>query len=321
MESLEQEWAELCSRCPEATPFQSPAWLIPWWKHFGNGNLWLLTFRNNGKLLGLAPFFVNSKQVLLLGAGVSDYLDILLDPLARQEFISSLTQHLVCHRSRWSGCQFSQIRSGSPLLEIHAPDGCNTQLLQQEEPCPALTFSSDSMHLRDHLPPGIFKKVEYYRRRLDKAGPWSVVIANEETFPELFDALIVNHQARRAARGQTGIFSDPQTCSFHRKAAGRLLAFGRLRLYGLVLRGKIAASLYAFSEQKTTFYYGSGFDPELSSLELGTILISAAIQQALREGNQVFDFLRGNEPYKYRWGAKDEVTFVVGITKSTPNDD
>src|SRR3954467_7238622 len=33
------QWWALWDRCPSATPFQSPAWLLPWWRAFQPGGL------------------------------------------------------------------------------------------------------------------------------------------------------------------------------------------------------------------------------------------------------------------------------------------
>jgi CelD/BcsL family acetyltransferase involved in cellulose biosynthesis len=35
-------------------------------------------------------------------------------------------------------------------------------------------------------------------------------------------------------------------------------------------------------------------------------MVHAYISRALAEGVRQFDFLRGDEPYKYEWGAHDE---------------
>ena len=35
-------------------------------------------------------------------------------------------------------------------------------------------------------------------------------------------------------------------------------------------------------------------------------MVHALIERALAAGNRRIDFLRGNEPYKYEWGAVDE---------------
>lgn len=35
LEQLAPEWMSLWETDPQATPFQNPAWLIPWWHSFG----------------------------------------------------------------------------------------------------------------------------------------------------------------------------------------------------------------------------------------------------------------------------------------------
>lgn len=47
LEFLRAEWSALLLRCPAATPFQSPEWLIPWWRRFGSGRLLVLVLRRS----------------------------------------------------------------------------------------------------------------------------------------------------------------------------------------------------------------------------------------------------------------------------------
>src|ERR1051326_4402630 len=56
--ALESEWYMLWAECPHATPFQSPEWLIPWWNHLGQGELWILAVRRDNRLVGLAPLLI-----------------------------------------------------------------------------------------------------------------------------------------------------------------------------------------------------------------------------------------------------------------------
>jgi CelD/BcsL family acetyltransferase involved in cellulose biosynthesis len=68
-------------------------------------------------------------------------------------------------------------------------------------------------------------------------------------------------------------------------------------------RGTIGAALYCFACRGRGYYYAGGFNPELSRLSPGTVLTGYAIEDALLAGATTFDFLRGDEPYKYAWGA------------------
>src|SRR4051794_29373006 len=86
LEALRKDWSELWERCPAAGPFQSAEWQTAWRRRLGRGRLWVLAVRQGGRLCGLAPFCIGPyyglplRAVQLLGTGVSDSLDLLLEP-------------------------------------------------------------------------------------------------------------------------------------------------------------------------------------------------------------------------------------------------
>ena len=77
--SLEEEWDELYESSPQATPFQSWAWLYSWWEFYGEGyGLRLITVRDEGgRLVGLLPLMVKRGRLLLLGG---DLMNPLMTP-------------------------------------------------------------------------------------------------------------------------------------------------------------------------------------------------------------------------------------------------
>lgn len=70
----------------------------------------------------------------------------------------------------------------------------------------------------------------------------------------------------------------------------------------------MAGVYYGFIWRRRASYYLSGFDPAFRQYGIGNQLVAHAIEEAASEAD-VFDFLRGQEPYKYRWGAEDQPTF------------
>jgi len=78
-------------------------------------------------------------------------------------------------------------------------------------------------------------------------------------------------------------------------------------MYATRCNDRIVAVFYGFALHDTVYYYLSGYDPDLEKLSIGTILVAHAVEQAVRDGAQTFDFLRGAEEYKYTWGATDRM--------------
>jgi len=68
---------------------------------------------------------------------------------------------------------------------------------------------------------------------------------------------------------------------------------------------RIAAGIH-FETDEGYLYYNAGVDPHAFDLSPGILLVYSLIARALAAGVSRLDFLRGNESYKYAWGAVDE---------------
>lgn len=314
MEALGPEWEQLWRRCPEATPFQSAAWLIPWWKHLGQGELSVLTFRCEGRLSGLAPFCIqqgatsDQRRVVLLGTGMSDYLDMLVDPRHKQACLEATVKFLQEHQERWDQCDFQELRPGSNLLADAFGQHWDVQT-ERQSICPVLSFAAQADRFSQVIPASLHKKLQQYRRRSGRLSGARIEPATAENLPELLEALLGLHAARWNARGQPGVLAQEPVQQFLREAAGGLLQLGLLRLYGWRVESRLQAVLYGLTHAGRALFYLSGFAPELREFSPGTLLIGHSVERAFQERCREFDFLRGNEPYKYRWGAKDQWTF------------
>ena len=102
------------------------------------------------------------------------------------------------------------------------------------------------------------------------------------------------------------MLADPRVLALHRDAAPGLLAAGALRLQVLRLGGVPAAAHYALlGGGGRVLLYLSGFDAARARESPGAILLGELIAWALAEGWRELHFLRGDEDYKYAWGATD----------------
>ncbi len=57
--------------------------------------------------------------------------------------------------------------------------------------------------------------------------------------------------------------------------------------------------------------YNSSYDPELAEASPGVALLGAVIEAAIDEGCRRFDFLKGDETYKFRMGATERPLYTV----------
>jgi CelD/BcsL family acetyltransferase involved in cellulose biosynthesis len=63
--------------------------------------------------------------------------------------------------------------------------------------------------------------------------------------------------------------------------------------------------------------YNAGVDPDAKDLSPGVVMVAGYIANAIATGRRRLDFLRGDEPYKYVWGAVDEPIERILVSRSS----
>lgn len=317
LESLRREWEALWLQAPEATPFQSPAWLIPWWRHIGEGELLTLALREHGELVGLLPLYVHAapdgrRRLFPLGIGTTDYLDAIIRSGHEAAVMAEAFRQLAALADRFEIAEWPQLRPGSPLLKT-APAGWSSHT-EPDTPCPATALPASLEALGSVVSRKTLRDLRTVRKRAAEAGAMHWQDADAESLGPIFDALLRLHAARWQTRQEPGVLDSPAVQAAHRAALPELLRAGALRLQALHLNGEIVAVLYALIDPpqrpaRRVYLYISGFDPALDRLSPGMLLVGHALEQAAAEGFATLDFLRGQEPYKYFWGAGDAPSF------------
>jgi CelD/BcsL family acetyltransferase involved in cellulose biosynthesis len=92
---------------------------------------------------------------------------------------------------------------------------------------------------------------------------------------------------------------------------------GCLQLSFLEIGGQKAAGYLSFDYLNRIWVYNSGLDIRFSEYSPGWVLLAHLLQWANENGKSEFDFMRGDEDYKYRFGATDRTIVRVRLTKPT----
>ena len=306
--ALAPEWWDLWRRAPSATPFLSPAWLIPWWRHFHPGELFVVTIRHGQRLVGLAPFYIENgslgRRILPVGISLSDYLDVLLEPAFAERAGQVLVDYVDSERGRWDGWDLEELPPGAAALSLPLPPECEESVATQST-CPVLEFQAGARSIWDFVPARKRRDTNLARNRAAKRGEVAIEQADEARAPAILESLFDLHRTRWQGRGEAGGVAHDAAQNFHRFALPGLMKAGFPRLYLLRIDGVPAAAHYGFVHRGNAYSYLTGFDPDFAFESPGVILLAHAIEQALAEGARVFHFLRGPEAYKYEWGATD----------------
>lgn len=325
LSAIAPRWAALCDRATGCSPFARPEWLLPWRSVFGGDRpLRVLAIERHGRLAALLPcaevVSAAGPALTLMGGAISDHHD---GPLDRELDDAGQVRAGVARAladGDWTAVTFDRLRCDGWLRELAraAPLGpARGQEAPDDPPCPTLVAAPEARTLRDVLPEGFAYRLGRARRKAERAGEltlWRAASVDEAL--SLFEALSAFHAARWRPRGEPGVLGHPEIQRFHRQAIPGLQRAGVLRMFGLTWAGSLAAVVYALSAHGRLSFYLSGFDPAREGASPGALAVAGAIEHELSAGVRVFDFLRGREPYKYRFGARDAACFTVRLERT-----
>ena len=304
--ALREEWRSLWHRVPDATPFQSPEWLLPWWRQFGTRAPRIAVVRDADGLAGVLPLYIldrpDGRTLLPIGAGITDYQDALLSPRLPRDAASVLLRAVLREAASdgVTACELIDLPPGAALRDA-ARDAGWRATWRGADPCPVLALPERVDALRTRVPPATCRKLRMNRHRAERIGGSTTERATVDTAPALLDALFRLHEARWEGQG---VLADPRVRAFHREAAPLLLENGALRLQVLRFGDRIVAAYYALlaGARRILFYLG-GYDTDFAQQSPGNLLLGAMIEDAIREGRAEVHFLRGGERYKFAWGG------------------
>lgn len=303
-------WEALFARVPAAAPFAAPAWLVPWWQTFEPGRLAAIAVWHRDTLVALAPTYIedgaSQRRLLPLGIGISDHMDVLLDSAHAAEAGATLASAIGDMRRHWDCWSAEEAMPEAAVLALPEPDGCASTLADQSA-SPVLTLPGPEGTLDDAIPAGKRRKWRMAQHRVARRD-WRLAAATADTLADDLGHLFRLHGARWQSRGEAGVLADARVRAFHEVAAPGLLAAGLLRVSTLRIDGTVAGAYYGFARAGAAYAYLGGFDPAFAFESPGTLLVGAAIDAAWRDGATQFHFLRGQEGYKYEWGARDRWT-------------
>jgi CelD/BcsL family acetyltransferase involved in cellulose biosynthesis len=164
---------------------------------------------------------------------------------------------------------------------------------------------------------GLSKKNRHeLRRKLRRLGTvegvsWYALASAEEVEGAMNDFLALLRLSKEAKYR----FLTPEREAFFRSIARELGAMGLVRLFFMEIGGERVASALCFDYGSSRLLYNSGYNPQYGYYSVGLLLKAFAIKSAIEEGRAYFDFLRGNESYKYDLGGKDRPLYTMVVQK------
>ncbi len=329
--AIAEEWRELLSMSTSNVPFLTPEYLLAWWSHLGggewlNGDLQVMIARGEeDHLVGIAPMFSTTKsngEVALMFLGsheISDFLDFIARPEDLSNFLQTFFEYLNSAAAPiWDCLDLYNILDDSPSLEIltalSRKAGWDYEVAQLQ-PAPYIKLPESW----DEYLMGLKKKQRHeLRRKLRKANnhivpiEWQLVhdeAGLESELTNLFTLMEIDSAKKTFL---TGAMTAQMNA-----IAKTAFAHGWLQLATLKVGQETAAMQLNFDYGNRIWGYNSGVDHKHRELSTGVVLLGYLLEQAIEDGYEVFDFMRGDEEYKYRFGAINRFVMRVRIRKQS----
>ncbi len=279
------------------TVFQTRAYLMAYRRQFGRGKTFHRT-RSEGGQAFMMTRGRTAKRLEWWGAGIHDIGGAAYDS---PETAAALWHGIERQARHHHAAVLAQIPAGCRLVEHATAAGWQ---VAEGEVCPVLELPATWDDYVRSLGKNMREQIKRYPKRLEKqcAVEYQLAHGEAEVQQGLTD-LFQLHGKRWRARGQTGVLATPGRQKFHREVCHAFARHNWLRLWTLRCDGKPACVLLNYFYGGRYYFFIGGFDPEMMRLSVGTCLFARVFQHAIEEGAREFDFLRGEEEYKYRYGA------------------
>ncbi len=301
-------------------------WMTLWWKHFPEKKeLKLLVAKENGKIVALFPLVLSSigfkpfavGKIEFLGSPEADYLDFIL-PKPRFEIILAMFSYLLSKIKSWNLIVLQDIPADSPNLKL-----IEQALMQLKIPFRRLV-SSKAPYLKinssweEYF--GAKKRKFRYNlqrnwRRLEEVGK---VKLERISFPygleKNLEEVVELHRKRWKEKYTRSVFSTEKGARFYTELAQVFSKKGWFDLALLKVNDKVVASSYSFIYGGKFYYYIPAYDPEYYDYSPGALLLKSLLKDSFKGGIKEFDFMKGEEDYKYRWASHERQNFAFVIS-------
>lgn len=316
LEKIQEEWDKFLFSSEHKCIFLTQEWFVSWWKSFSEDNsLEILVFTDeNEHIAGIAPFMINDKNIRFIASPeVSDYCDFITKKEKRREFYENLLEYLRRNYSRMEGVELINVHESSPTLSFLprlAESHGFSYTCQEIEVAPVLNLPASYESYLDLLDKKNRHELRRKLKRVESLGKIKVLkITDPQELRMHTEGFIKLHQNSSSSKEK--FWEKEGMAGFFRELIYRFSLKGWVELRLLLYGKKTIAALLNFSFFDRLYFYNSTFDKEYAWYSPGLFLFHQSLKEAIQEQKRKADFLRGDEKYKYNFGAKDNKIFQI----------
>jgi len=325
-ESLSATWDSLLLKCQDDNSiFLTYEWLWTWWRHFGEGKKLNILL---GQVIGIIPLMKMEYKIGPIKLHILEKISLtscnyvwLTRPENRQEAIIAVLAYLKEELSKNKlALRLTLVPEDSKFLDlIHTHTSLvSEELVIQERittAAPYITLPTTFDEYFRALGPRWRKKLRWASRSLEKSHNVAFKQFTADSVEEGLNKFFDLHQRRWQSVNIRGVFSTSKMKDFYREIASQFLRKNWLHFSCLTVGNEMASGEYGFVYNRKFYAFTGARDTRYPKYSVGHLHGMYLIKYAINNHLQEFDFLRGEEPYKFYWTKSTRKYIEIRIIK------
>ena len=295
LSKLEKVWKDLFNMASNASPFSSYEWFSALARNVLSLDPEVIVFREGTDVIGILAATVSNDEIRSLGdERVTDLNDLLALP-GQEKKVAETLADFVSEKGLRLDLFPLEVDS-----DLHTGLRCRLDKIKvdRKDACPLLELPQS---WDDYLQGLDGKSRHELRRKMRRINETVLHDVKSADVDILFRLMTVSDNSKKE-------FLTPDIMAFFKELMNLFERNGWLRLRALYRDGKPVGIILAFALKSRVFLYNMGFDPAYRQISPGIMTVALDIHSAISEGYEYYDFLRGDEDYKYRFGARERYT-------------
>jgi CelD/BcsL family acetyltransferase involved in cellulose biosynthesis len=309
MREMSRTWESVLLASDENDVFHTHDWMRVWWDIYGKGRKMLvLDVKEEGESVAIAPFMISylgkivrSGLLEFIGTGQSDRLGILVKR-GSEGALQEVWRHL-SQRGGWDSLDLRDMAGWGATSQSFRSAFPQAQIEESPSPCLSLEgtyqeyLASLSSNTRHNL-------ARCWKRLTNEKGVEFRTYKGVDDMDFCMRTLLKLNALRWEEHGTSTLTSE-RFETFLKEALPLLAQKGYVRFHMLLSQGEPFSVTLGFEYRSKYLYYLSGFNPEFGAYGPGRSILNKIIEDAFARRLKDVDLLRGDEEYKYKFGATD----------------
>lgn len=295
------------------TIFQSWEWNYYWWENIGSHNpayrICILAVWEGHTITAIAPFVLYTRRIrshtivskiFWLSNDYSDYPDILTNIESKKNVWNCLLEYFRNNHPD-TILELWDIFESSSIAEMKFNPDEYSLSIKRGRMYLSIDLKDETTPTSNRLSKKLYKDLQYCERQLRTLGRFEYRVTYHTSLADLHTLAEFN----KIKFGTKSFFNDTRNNLFFTSLIHDPHFSQKCFSSLLMLNGHTISIVMGFLHSKTMYYYLSGYDPSYHRHSPTKINLFYLLLDATRNQFDRFDFLRGDESYKYRWGAQE----------------